>query len=65
MKYRLTIECKNTGRRVIAENVSTSFKCPACELPMIYLPQEMKLGAHGHSSVTLKHQLTKVEELEK
>jgi len=59
---RITIFCKEKGSLTTAENVRrASFTCPLCDETLIYLPKEHKLGAHGRSSASMRHELRKVQ----
>lgn len=63
--YKITIYCKERQSLTTIENVRTpSFVCPLCESRMVYLPGEHRIGAHGQSSGSLKHELRKVQVME-
>lgn len=65
--FRITMMCKHADPTlpsiVTAENVRSSFKCPACGDALVYLQKERRLGAHGKSASNLGHELRRVEEL--
>jgi hypothetical protein len=52
----MTTTIGGTGKRM-------SFKCDLCNLTMVPLFPEMRLSAHGHTKVTIKHTLLSVREL--
>lgn len=59
---RITIFCKEKNNMTTAENVrGPSFSCPLCEETLVYLPKEHRLGAHGRSSASMRHELRKVQ----
>ena len=60
--YRITIFCKEKNSLTTAENVrSASFQCPLCQGTLVYLAAEHRLGAHGHSSTSMRHELRKAQ----
>ena len=59
---RITVFCKNKNSLTTVENVrGPSFSCPLCEETMVYLPKEHRLGAHGRTGQSMKHELRKVQ----
>lgn len=65
MKYRLHLVCKETAqpRMGIAENVVTSFNCPMCGAALVFIPVEQRIGAHGRTAATVRHDLRKIEQI--
>ena len=61
---RITIYCGAKKDVTTAENIKgSSFRCPLCDLTLVYLPNEHRLGSHGRSSQSLGHELRRVEEI--
>ena len=61
---RITVYCGAKKEVTTAENIKgSSFRCPLCELALVYLPNEHRLGSHGRSSQNIGHELRRVEEM--
>lgn len=54
--------CKKTGELQHVDKSGTSFTCPACNLGLVWIPQERRLGAHGRDARTIGHDLRVAQE---
>lgn len=54
--------CKKTGELQHVDKSGASFTCPACNLGLVWIPQERRLGAHGRDARTIGHELRVAQE---
>ena len=62
--FTVSLICKKHGGLVVAEKIGagSAFHCPGCNLKLLYLADQHKLGAHGKSEKTLEHELRSAKE---
>jgi hypothetical protein len=61
-KWNFTFLCKKTKELQHVDGANLGFACPGCQLPLIWIPQDRKLGAHGHDDRTIGHELRMAQE---
>ena len=61
--YKFTIKCNKSADLTRADNVASTFRCPECDMALVWDPVTRKLGSHGKDDRTVGHVVRVVEEL--
>lgn len=65
-EFNLVLYCREDPQNaeiVRVDHIQSNFLCPVCKKTVLYIASEKKLGIHGRSDKTLKHELRQITEL--